>query len=315
MQPAVACCSARSAVAHNGWGEPLCNKKQGGARRIAELRENFEEPLRSSPERFANMVRLHSPPSFSALRLASCRPDRATSQHAHTSFHVSTSQGDEEGESGPVYLYEGDRATGATMEITAGAPPKELTKELQLLGVREGQGKATFPQGDVYEGTFSEGVRGGAGKYTYAAPPPGEDEEPKPPVGEYGGAWKAGQKNGVGVMTYSSGAKYHGHWKSGKYEGNGTLFYPNGDIYTGMWAAGKKHGQGTYIFKATDTKVSGEFSHNVLQSGSFTDAYGNEFAGQFSGSAESVGYVAGGEYKLCSGATQVRARERYFECV
>jgi len=213
--------------------------------------------------------------------------------------------GDEEGESGPVYLYEGDRATGATMEITAGAPPKELTKELQLLGGREGQGKATFPQGDVYEGTFSEGVRAGAGKYTYAAPPPGDDEEPKPPVGEYEGAWKAGQKNGVGVMTYSSGAKYHGHWKNGKYEGNGTLFYPNGDIYTGMWAAGKKHGQGTYIFKATDTKVSGEFSHNVLQSGSFTDAYGNEFAGQFSGSAESVGYVAGGEYKLCSGATQV----------
>jgi len=214
--------------------------------------------------------------------------------------------GDEEGETGPIYVYEGEREPGAMSEITAGEAPKVLTKEYELLGERSGAGKATFPQGDVYEGGFSGGARHGQGRYVYAAPPPGEEEEgeAKPPIAEYEGGWKQGEKSGVGMMTYASGAKYHGHWKDGQYEGNGALYYPNGDIYTGNWTMGRKHGQGTYIFKATATQVTGEWYNNQLTSGSFTDAFGNEFAGSFQGSVESVGYVAGGTFNLCSGATQ-----------
>jgi len=215
--------------------------------------------------------------------------------------------GDEEEETGPKYLYEGEREPGEMKEITAGEAPKVMTKEYQLLGERSGTGKATFPQGDVYEGEFSAGARAGHGKYVYAAPPPKEEEgeEAKPPIADYEGGWKKGLKNGVGVMTYAAGSKYHGHWKNGKYDGNGTLYYPNGDIYTGAWVGGQKHGQGTYIFKETDTQVTGEWYHNQLMSGSFTDAFGNEFVGGFQGSTNSVGYVAGGDFNLCSGATQM----------
>ena len=215
-------------------------------------------------------------------------------------------QGDEE-DAGPKYIYEGERAEGATIDITAGEAPKVMTKPLQLLGERSGTGKATFPQGDVYEGSYAGGLRDGQGKYSYAAPPPGEDEEPKPPLGEYDGRWVAGEKSGTGTMMYASGAKYQGSWKNGKYEGEGTLFYPNGDIYSGQWMGGKKHGDATYFFKETGAKIKGVWSYGILSSGTFTDKFGNQYAGAFSGSAEAVGFVAGGTFSMASGATEVRS--------
>merc|ERR1711998_508033 len=56
--------------------------------------------------------------------------------------------------------------------------------------------------------------------------------------------------------------------------------------------------------KATATQVTGEWINNQLIKGSFTDAFGNEFVGDYQGSTQSVGYVAGGTFNLCSGATQ-----------
>ena len=90
------------------------------------------------------------------------------------------------------YVYEGERATGESVEVTAGEEPKVLTKAVELLGPRSGKGKAVFPSGDVYEGEFADGARSGAGKYVYAAPPPEEGEEPQPPKGTYEGKFKAG---------------------------------------------------------------------------------------------------------------------------
>jgi len=203
------------------------------------------------------------------------------------------------------YVYEGERAEGALAAITAGEEPKVLTKELPLLGLREGTGTGTFPNGDVYVGTFQAGERSGSGKYTYAAPAPGEDEEPKPPIAVYEGKWKEGQKSGVGIQTFSSGAKYHGAFKEGKYEGAGTMFYPNGDLYTGEWKQGKKHGHGTYFYKESGAKVAGSWDSNILSSGTFTDKYGNAYDGAFASTATGTTYVAGGEYSLASGATSV----------
>ncbi len=213
-------------------------------------------------------------------------------------------QGDEE-DTTPKYVYEGARAAGETQSITAGEAPKVMTKEIELLGQREGAGKATFPQGDVYEGEFLAGARDGAGKYVYAAPPPGEEEEPKPPIAEYDGQWAQGAKARVGTATYASGHKYQGSWKNGKFSDLGTMFYPNGDIFTGMWSEGKKSGQGTYIFKASGTKVAGEWKDNALVTGAFVDAFGNTYTGTFSGDAAQCGFVAGGAFTLASGATDV----------
>lgn len=179
-----------------------------------------------------------------------------------------------------------------------------LTKDIQLLGAREGVGKGVFPSGDSYEGEYVGGKRDGEGTYTYAAPPPGEDEEAKPPLGSYSGRWLQGAKDNLGTLTYSSGHKYQGTWKEGKYDGDGTMFYPNGDIYSGRWVNGAKHGLGTYIFKATTTKVTGEWADNVLMSGTFSDQYGNTYDGNFSGSSAGSFFTSGGQFTLASGAVE-----------
>ena len=121
--------------------------------------------------------------------------------------------GDEE-EAAPTYKYVGERAPGATSDVTAGEEPKVLTKAMELLGERQAEGEATFVNGDSFKGSFAGGSRHGSGKYVYAAPPPGEDEEPKPPVATYEGKWVDGEKSGVGVMTFASGVKYHGSFSA-----------------------------------------------------------------------------------------------------
>lgn len=167
-------------------------------------------------------------------------------------------------------------------------------------------GKATFPNNDVYEGSFEDGLRNGSGTYTYAAPPPSEEEaeeEERKPVAVYNGTWRAGEKTGVGTMTYTEGGKYHGAWLAGKRSGEGTFYYPNGDIYSGKWEEGKKHGHGTYIYKESQSRLKGTWEMGQCVSGEFTDRYGNTYKGKFAGDAVSVGYALGGVFTLASGAS------------
>ena len=210
--------------------------------------------------------------------------------------------GDEE-EEVKLYVYEGARQEGETTEITAGEEPKVLTQSVTLLGSRQGTGKGTFPNGDVFDGEFADGARSGSGTYTYAAPPAEEGEEAKPPAAVYDGKWKDGMKSGVGTMTFAGGAKYHGTFKEGKKNGQGTQFYANGDIYTGEWAEGQKHGAGCYIYKETGAKVEGTWVENVLARGVFTDKFGNAYTGEFAADAASAMYAPGGAFALASGAT------------
>jgi len=212
---------------------------------------------------------------------------------------------DEDEEEKKIYKYEGDREDGEVTEITETQESITKTEPYTLLGARHGKGTGTFPNGDVYEGSFDKGVRGGTGKYTYAAPPPAEEdagEEPPRPVAVYEGAWKAGQKTGVGTMTYADGSKYQGSWLKGKRAGIGTFYYPNGDIYSGDWEQGKKHGHGTYIFKATQTRLKGTWDKGVCLLGDFSDRFGNVYKGGLAGDAASLGYAPGGSFTFASGA-------------
>jgi len=198
-------------------------------------------------------------------------------------------------------VYEGPRDEGAPYTLEA----KGKTKEIALLGARSGEGgKATFPQGDVYEGGFYNGLRHGSGVYTYASPV-AEDADPDekpPPKGTYSGIWKKGAKGGIGIMEYADGSKYHGSWKGGKREGQGSFFYANGDIYAGEWVAGKKHGIGTYIYTATGSEVVGTWVEGVMTEGVFTEKFGGTFTGKFTGDASSIAYGSGGQFVFPSGA-------------
>jgi hypothetical protein len=62
---------------------------------------------------------------------------------------------------------------------------------------REGQGVATYPNGDVYDGSYVAGARSGFGTYYFG----GKEGAKATYVGEYA----ANKKCGQGKMTYPDG--------------------------------------------------------------------------------------------------------------
>ncbi len=61
-----------------------------------------------------------------------------------------------------------------------------------------GIGKASFPNGDIYEGPYEDGKRNGKGKYTYKN------------GAIYDGQYVQNHKTGYGVMTYPDKGIYEG---------------------------------------------------------------------------------------------------------
>jgi hypothetical protein len=56
------------------------------------------------------------------------------------------------------------------------------------------------------------------------------------------GAWKNGKKDGIGELTYWSGAKFVGEWGANEVKKVGKFTYKNGDVYCGPFNdAGQKH--------------------------------------------------------------------------
>lgn len=99
---------------------------------------------------------------------------------------------------------------------------------------RHGQGKMTYADGNVYEGTFFMGKKQGSeGSMFFASS--GD---------RYVGAWKNDQPNGQGVYYFESKERYEGSFVNGVFEGEGTMYYPDGAYYAGEWSNNKKHGRG-----------------------------------------------------------------------
>lgn len=61
-----------------------------------------------------------------------------------------------------------------------------------------------YANGDVYEGTFVDGVKSGKGVYKFAD------------GGIYTGTYKNDLRHGFGTLTYTGGNVYRGQWKDDK---------------------------------------------------------------------------------------------------
>jgi hypothetical protein len=96
-------------------------------------------------------------------------------------------------------------------------------------GKQHGQGKNTFPSGNVYEGEWKGDKKHGQGKYT------GSNGF------VYEGEWKGDKKHGQGKVTDSDGDVYEGEWKDDNMHGQGKATYSDGDVYEGEWKDGKRH--------------------------------------------------------------------------
>ena len=74
--------------------------------------------------------------------------------------------------------------------ITAEGEERDMSRDYN------GKGTANYPNGEIYEGDFAEGIRHGRGIYRYLN---GD---------KYFGEWKDNKRHGIGKMTYKDGSEY-----------------------------------------------------------------------------------------------------------
>eukprot|EP00736_Rhodelphis_marinus_P003391 Rmarinus@m.8238 len=134
---------------------------------------------------------------------------------------------------------------------------------------RHGKGKATFENGEIYEGDYVHGKREGHGSYTYKD------------TSTYEGEWFDGKRHGKGKMTYADGSSYDGDWNEGQRSGIGMYYFKNGDIYSGSWKAGKKHGDGILVSNVNKTQLVGVWENGEFKTGRWTQVSGTAYEGAF----------------------------------
>ena len=108
-----------------------------------------------------------------------------------------------------------------------------------------------FPNGDSYEGRYSNGKRSGSGVYRFKN------------GARYIGEYQDGLKHGKGKFFYPDGSKYDGDFLKGKRYGHGVFVYANGDIFDGEWENDLKHGHGVYTYAESGAKVCPEYEDTL----------------------------------------------------
>ena len=134
-----------------------------------------------------------------------------------------------------------------------------------------GRAQVQYPNGDVFDGYFLNGVRDGKGTMTYA------EQGTK-----YEGKWKNNLKEGIGKMTFGTEGEYTGHFVAGQRSGEGVYKYlKTKDLYSGSWKNGLKHGKGTFIFFDTKMKIVGDWFNGQIIKGRWIFENGTYFEGKF----------------------------------
>ncbi|MBX4264479.1 Ig-like domain-containing protein [Clostridium estertheticum] len=110
-------------------------------------------------------------------------------------------------------------------------------------GKRQGKGKFTWENGDIYDGEWLNDNMSGEGTFSY------ESKD------TYFGNYKDNVKNGQGIYTWNNGEIYNGVWEDDTMNGIGEYDFINGDFYKGEWEDGKMNGEGTYTFLNGDSIV------------------------------------------------------------
>ena len=149
----------------------------------------------------------------------------------------------------------------------------------QVLGgaTPHGEGRAEWPDGSYYEGSFQQGIPWGQGTYYKS-----QDQS------LYTGDFYAGFAQGEGVLKYGNGDRYEGQFAGGQMHGKGTYTFKSGDQYVGQLTFGTFQGEGTYTY-ATGEKYIGQFENNKFH------GYGRFYGA--TGLLEREGYWENGSFK------------------
>ena len=129
-------------------------------------------------------------------------------------------------------------------------PPLPTIDQVRaLLAEKSGEGKYTWQDGSVYEGTFDANLRHGHGVLTTA----GGDS--------YDGGFERDKKSGEGKYTWANGDSYEGTYLDDMCSGKGKMTWSNGETYEGEFRFNTLNGEGTY------TWPSGRVYQGVFENG------------------------------------------------
>ncbi|XP_059911334.1 alsin isoform X2 [Gadus macrocephalus] len=164
-------------------------------------------------------------------------------------------------------------------------------------GRMHGAGTYRYSSGEVYEGSFRDGVRHGhgmlrSGRLTSSSssspPPPGGRPSPSSsssPPSVFIGRWVADRKAGYGVYDdITRGEKYMGVYQENQRQGSGVIVTQFGLYYEGTFKDNKMGGTGVLVAE-DDTTYEGEFSEDwtLYGKGVLTMPNGDYLEGSFSG--------------------------------
>jgi len=112
-----------------------------------------------------------------------------------------------------------------------------------------GYGVMQFDNGRVFEGTYFKGQMV-QGKMTY------QDGS------IYDGSWVDCARHGRGRCIFGDGSIYEGEFKAGHFHGNGQMTWNDGGYYRGDWCQGQMHGMGKEVRPNGTVRHDGEWSHD-----------------------------------------------------
>uniref|UniRef100_A0A3P8Q1P4 Alsin-like PH-like domain-containing protein n=1 Tax=Astatotilapia calliptera TaxID=8154 RepID=A0A3P8Q1P4_ASTCA len=177
------------------------------------------------------------------------------------------------------------------------APNKTLNKNDHYQGYwkdgkMHGLGTYRYASGEVYDGSFQEGVRHGHGMLRS-----GKLNTSSPSV--FIGQWLQDKKTGYGVFDdITKGEKYMGMWQDHQRQGTGVVVTQFGLYYEGAFKDNKMMGTGV-LLSEDDTTYEGEFSDDWTLSGKgvLTMPNGDYLEGSFNGEWGSGLKVTGSYFK------------------
>jgi hypothetical protein len=108
-----------------------------------------------------------------------------------------------------------------------------------------GRGKFTWPNGDVYDGDWSNDKPNGMGIYTF-----------KDSGARYIGMMKDGKRHGYGTYIFKDNSKYEGEWRHDSRCGKGVEIFANSNKYEGYWFRDQKHGPGLCQIHMSNIPIS-----------------------------------------------------------
>lgn len=117
----------------------------------------------------------------------------------------------------------------------------------------DGDGIMQYRSGK-YVGNWQNGLRHGQGKFSWNN---GDT---------YDGSWFEDKRHGEGIYVWNDGSKYKGHYSHGVRCGYGIYYYTNGTIYEGTWQSNLKHGIANFYYKES-VNIGGRYINNEYVNG------------------------------------------------